>query len=541
MKQWQILMGIFFLVVLSIILFNKMDFNGGDVLLGKRIYEDGILADGSLLKAITVGGGVLSGEMASCARCHRKSGFGSFEGNIYVPPITADVLFTDQLRNREDMMRSLYHEEFTLRHWAKIRKLGLRSAYTDESLNLALAQGVSSSNAQLDPIMPKYQLDEKNFKHLAAYLKTLNQEKPIGIDQDTIHFATILTGKGTKEAEAIFKDLIETYVAWKNKNVVAEKKRAAVTPHYKGSFHHTYLHWKVHFWELTGNEDTWSAQLQKYYQQQNVFALLSGLGSGNWQPIHEFSESNELPCIYPNTNFPVNKEEGYTLYFSKGIFGEANSLSNYFRQDKTPVMQFYDKAEPFLTLKKELENTLGKDTSITLKSYNIDEIETIDSIKAQSANIVFWLDEGAIKKLTLPFSLNNNTKLFTYFNAAKVLKEKFPAQSLSYTYPYALPDDKTPRNYRLRAWMRSRGLGLIDEPLQMNTYFALSVTDFAVSHLVGNYSRDYLIERIEHETENNLNPGVFPNLSLGPGQRFASEGNYLLRLIDSKKYSLGYY
>jgi len=94
----------------------------------------------------------------------------------------------------------------------------------------------------------------------------------------------------------------------------------------------------------------------------------------------------------------------------------------------------------------------------------------------------------------------------------------------------------------IRAWMRSRGLTLEDEPLQMNTYFALSVTDFAISHLVGNYSREYLIERIEHETENNLSPGIFPSLSLGPGQRFASKDNYIVSMGKSDSLEvLGYY
>ena len=46
----------------------------------------------------------------------------------------------------------------------------------------------------------------------------------------------------------------------------------------------------------------------------------------------------------------------------------------------------------------------------------------------------------------------------------------------------------------------------------------------ALVHAVDRYSREYLIESIEHEIENQLNPGTFPCLSLGPGQRFAAQG-----------------
>ena len=66
--------------------------------------------------------------------------------------------------------------------------------------------------------------------------------------------------------------------------------------------------------------------------------------------------------------------------------------------------------------------------------------------------------------------------------------------------------------------------------------------DFAISHLVGNYSKEYLIERIEHETENKLNPGIFPSLSLGPGQRFAAKGNYIVSMGQADSLEVvGYY
>jgi hypothetical protein len=98
------------------------------------------------------------------------------------------------------------------------------------------------------------------------------------------------------------------------------------------------------------------------------------------------------------------------------------------------------------------------------------------------------------------------------------------------TYQFTLPGKKIPRIYRVRAWMRSRKIELTQEPIQLNTFFAVSITDHALVHLVENFSRDYLIESIEHETENSLNPGVFPHLSLGPGQRYASKGSYIVKL-----------
>jgi phage gp37-like protein len=85
------------------------------------------------------------------------------------------------------------------------------------------------------------------------------------------------------------------------------------------------------------------------------------------------------------------------------------------------------------------------------------------------------------------------------------------------------------RSYRVRAWMRSRGVALSHERLQLATHFALSVADFALGHLVDRFSREYFLERVEHEAERALDPGLFPHLALGPGQRVASKGCYVLR------------
>ena len=78
--------------------------------------------------------------------------------------------------------------------------------------------------------------------------------------------------------------------------------------------------------------------------------------------------------------------------------------------------------------------------------------------------------------------------------------------------------------------MQARRIQPTHARLQFNTYFALNVTEHALNHMVDRFSRDYLIERVEHETENALSPGVFPRLSLGPGQRFASKGAAIARI-----------
>lgn len=83
--------------------------------------------------------------------------------------------------------------------------------------------------------------------------------------------------------------------------------------------------------------------------------------------------------------------------------------------------------------------------------------------------------------------------------------------------------------------MHSRRLEVTHSRLQYQTYYALTLVQYGLVHLLDDFHRDYFIELIEHEAENRLNPGTHPSLALGPGQRLASKGVYIVALDPSAK------
>ena len=98
------------------------------------------------------------------------------------------------------------------------------------------------------------------------------------------------------------------------------------------------------------------------------------------------------------------------------------------------------------------------------------------------------------------------------------------------TWPYRVPDAPAPQANRVRTWLLGRAvISKAYERIQFNTWFTLSLLDYSMDCLVENFSQDYLIETIEREAESSPNPGVFPRLSLGPGQHFASKGSYIVK------------
>jgi hypothetical protein len=105
-------------------------------------------------------------------------------------------------------------------------------------------------------------------------------------------------------------------------------------------------------------------------------------------------------------------------------------------------------------------------------------------------------------------------------------------------HPFSLPAEKERRLARGKAWLRNRGLKEGDERLQVNTLFTAALAMEALDHMLGNFSRDYFMEWVEHQAEDALTPSAYPRIALGPGQRYGSKGCYILSYSsDSKDWS----
>jgi hypothetical protein len=81
---------------------------------------------------------------------------------------------------------------------------------------------------------------------------------------------------------------------------------------------------------------------------------------------------------------------------------------------------------------------------------------------------------------------------------------------------------ETPQSFRIRSWLRTRGVEHRHEALQLDAHFTLALADEAISRLAGRFSRDLFVENVERETERMPDPGVWPRLVLSPGRRIAS-------------------
>src|SRR5256885_963708 len=286
---------------------------------GRSIYLRGVLGSGAPLEGTREAGVVPTGADAACVNCHQRSGLGSVEGHLSIPPVTGEYLFHSRAQDASEAVLP-YVEGLH----------GNRDPYTEATLARAIRDGLDSQGRPLGYLMPRYALGDDEMTALIGYLKTLNVHQVPGVTETVLHFATIVTPDADPLERRGMLDVLQQYFVQKNLVPLKPSPRMLTSgkTQYSKSMYMANRHWQLHVWELTGPAASWRAQLGKHLAAEPADAVPSGLAGSNWAPVHEFCEQNAIPCLFPNVEVPVIAERDfYSLYFSKGVLLEAQLIA----------------------------------------------------------------------------------------------------------------------------------------------------------------------------------------------------------------------
>jgi hypothetical protein len=523
--------------------------------LGQRIYREGVLPSGQPLQGIGAANVTLVGEQAACATCHRRSGYGSSEGPIEVRAITSLALFGNRVApsapgSLATRVAAVDDSGLSPAEAARARARALREvraaqfagtrqrpAYDDASLARSLRDGIDVSGRLMNASMPRYALDPAALEALTAYLKTLSAQVSPGVTDDTVHFATVIQPGTDPAHRRALLDVLQAFIKDRNRGLRDEVRREQGGSKHLGR---SYRDWVLHVWELKGPSDTWSAQLEAYYKAQPVFALVSGLGNASWRPIHDFSERVELPCIFPQVDVPVLAERDfYTVYLSRGIALEAKALAQYMRGagERGPVTQVSRGSDASAAgadaFREAWQAAAGAaPTDVVLDKTPDEAFWQHLARQSAGAALVLWLsppDLAHAQALAVAGSQVKAIYLSASLNAGR--RTGLAAEEdarVRLVYPQDLPAVRDARLEVVKRWLHVNGIAPADEKVQMNAYLAATVTGMLMSHSKDTYSREFLLERMEHRLGTALELSIYPHLSLGPGQRYASKGSYIV-------------
>ena len=529
---------------------------GGDPALGRRIYREGILSTGEPLSGRLAGEVQATGAAVACAGCHRPSGYGGVEGSAWVPPVTGPLLFSAREPRRIDLFEKLFQESLAPSFWRELRERASGPAYDEARLATALRDGTDPLGRPFHPLMPRYRLSGLEVAHLAAYLRTLSVAASPGVDDQTIRFATVVTEGADPARARAQRELIDAYVRFHNANVERWRSKQGRLAWEDEQWVDTYRFWQVETWSLTGPRETWREQLARRQRERPVFALLAGLAPlappaiDAWRPIHDFCETEEMPCLFPETDLPPQEPSRYNLYWSRGLALEAGALAHQLEtgaafRERPRIVQVYREATPGEAAAQAFrEAWSGVVESLSWRAgIGISALSAQLAGRPQPAVLVLWLDRedlGGFAAVAARFAAERGDRVSRVYLSSTLAGDEPPSLLAAWqdrTFAlrrFSLPGKEPPHAYRVRAWMGARGIARTAERTQLDTYFTLAALDDALSRMVDHFSRDLLIEVLEREVESDFNPGVYPRLALGPGQRFASKGCYVVKLAPGR-------
>lgn len=493
--------------------------------LGENIYRQGVLASGAKLVGSREHDINAEGIGAACVACHRRSGLGTQEGPYVIPPIIGKYLFRTSAKNAEDM--NLPHVT---------GNPSTRVAYTDVTLARAIRSGINAEGKSLNYLMPRYKLDDANMAILVAYLKQLTSQPVPGVTEDTIHFATIITPDVNPAIRQAMLDVLNQFFTDKNSFIRGGLRPMRTS---REVMYRVNRKWQLHIWDLSGTPDTWERQLNDKLKMEPVYAVISGLGGKTWQPVHHFCETEAIPCLFPNVDLPVDAENDfYPVYFSKGVLLEAQLISHQLQEDHSKtelpkIVQVFREGDIGEAAAKNLRAAIGDlspnivDYMLNLNGSKQDLQNTLHNINSNDV-LVLWLRPNDIALLPA----NMPEVKVVYFSGIMGGLENIPVPvswrtKAKVTYPFDLPSLRKVRmNYPL-TWLRIKGIPVVDERIQSDTYLACGILAETLSEMLDSFVRDYLVERVEIMLSHRVITGYYPRFGLATGQRFASKGGYI--------------
>lgn len=512
--------------------------------LGERMYREGILPSGEPMLAVVQGDIPVDSRIFACVSCHQRSGMGSFEGTVFSPPVNGARLYKpwSKISDLSDSARK------KLPRW--MQTANFRPAYTDETLAVALRAGENPTGRKFKGVMPRYFLNDSDTEIMVFYLKNLSAESAPGVTATTMRLATVIAGDVSPEdREAMLAPLQFFVTTWGRSRSMELRARKTDDPMYTG-----YRKLILSVWELKGPPESWLRQLEEYYKKDPVFALLGGIAAGDWAPIHKFSEEHKIPTIFPVTDFPVTSEtDWYTLYFSKGFHQEGEATAKYLRRaeisEGTSIVQVFRNNRAGLALSKGFQDTwrgfgqrppenmmLDQESAVTenfLKELTVNRKNTV---------LLLWLDDKDLPAIgNLTQGQNGPRMVFVSSSLMGQGLYSLPEKVRSFvyiTYPYRLPQEDKGFRAIVEAWLRNNKIPASNLTIESQMYDLVAVLSEPLSMLKSDFYRDYLLEQIDMMEDQSANIALYPHLSFGPGQRYASKGCYIVQLTEGARAKL---
>ena len=478
---------------------------------GKAFYLRGESASGQEITAM-MGEVDVPATTLTCAGCHGNRGEGRTEGGV-----TAGNMSWAYLTKPYG-----HSDEGGRKH----------AAFTETSFVRSLTAGIDPAGNKLAVAMPTYRMPQEDMANLIAYLKRIETDTDPGLTDNTIVLGTVLPDKASLNGLAqSMGDVLQAYFAEVNS---------------RGGIYNRKIELRVTY----GDSKTTVSNAKGLIDNDQVFAMVSGLTAGAEDGIAALAQEKEVPIVGPSTllpqrGLPLNR---YIFYLLPGLKEQARALAVFAAKRMDPSKSRLAIVSPNLEFNRSIAVTVEEQAkksrwaAVTTNHYSREQFNAtqfVNDLKRQEVNTVFLLGSGieATTILKAAESLDWTPSFYLLGSlVGRNVGDSFSAKmkdKVFLAFPTVPADVSASGAAEYSALLQRNKLDSTHAAAQASAIAAARILVHALELCGKDLSRERLITALEGLYE--YDTGLMPKITFGPNRRIGALGAYVVTIDPEKK------
>jgi len=478
---------------------------------GKAFYLRGESASGQEVTAL-MGEIDVPASTMTCAGCHGVRGEGIKEGGVTAGPLTWSYLTKPYGHTDEGG-----------------RKHG---PFSETSFTRMLTAGLDPAGNKLAVAMPAYRMSQDDMANLIAYLKQIETDTDPGINDTTIVLGTVLPEKTALSGLAqSMNDVLQAYFAEVNS---------------RGGIYNRKIELRV----LNGDSKSMVPNMKRLIDDEQVFAIVSGLSAGAEDGVAALTQEKEVPFIGPSTlmpqrGAPVNR---YVFYLLPGLKEQARALATFAAKKTQAANSRVAIVSPDMEFNRGIVASIeeqGKKAgwkSVTTTYYAPDGFAAskyVAELKEKGIDTVFFLGSSIEATAMLKDADIAGWTPSLYMLGSLVGRNIADAVTVKtkdkifLAFPTVPADVSAAGASEYSALLQRNKLQPTHAAAQASALAAAKILVHALELCGKDLSRERLITTLEGLYE--YDTGLMPRITFGPNRRIGALGAYVVTIDPEKK------
>jgi len=478
---------------------------------GKALYLRGESSSGQEITAM-MGEIEVPATTLTCAGCHGARGEGKTEGGVTAGNMTWSHLTKPYGHTHEGGRK--------------------HPAFSETSFVRLVTAGIDPAGNKLSVAMPTYRMPMQDMSDLLAYLKRLETDFDPGVSETSIVIGTLLPDKTalTGLAQAM-EDVLQAYFAEVNS---------------RGGIYNR----KIELRLMHGDTTSTLTNMKHLIDDEQVFAIVSGLTAGAEESVAALSEEKEVPFIGPSAlllqrGLPLNR---YVFYLLPGLKEQARTLVNFAARKTDPKKSRVAIICPDADFSRGIANSIEDQakklgwTTITGVYYEHDRFNAaqyVTELKQQGIDTVFHLGSGADTGALFKDAEEAGWSPAVYLLGTLVgrnITELVPVKmkdKVFLAFPTIPTDISATGAAEYSALLQKNKLASTHAAAQASAIAAARILVHGLELSGKDLSRERLVTTLEGLYE--FETGLMPRITFGPNRRIGVLGAYIVTIDPEKK------